>query len=68
MTFIKDKSAEAPSPRGVKAQYGTQPAALPDSSLLEWLRQFYNTTCPLPESFRATRNDWPPQKRGIMNA
>lgn len=67
MTKIKGWLADMASVQGIKAQDCT-PVALPDSAMLEWLTQFYRTTCPLPKSFMATRNDGPPQMRENMSA
>ena len=59
------------SVQGIKAQDCT-PVALPDSTMLEWLTQFYRTTCPLPKRFMSIlmsiRNDGPPQMRENMSA
>ena len=59
------KPAELASGQGVNAQDCIQPAALPNSSMSEWLARIHNATPPLPASFLADRNDGPPQTREI---
>ena len=40
-----------------------QPEPLPGQSMADWLRGFYETTEPLPDTFLADRNDSLPQTR-----
>ena len=63
MARIKRQRADMVGTQCVKSQDHTQATALPNSSALEWLTQFYSTTPPLPESFMADRSDGPPQVR-----
>jgi len=35
----------------------------PDQNMADWLKDFYETTEPLPDTFLADRNDSPPQTR-----
>ena len=59
------KPAELASGQWVNALNCIQPAALPNSSMSEWLDRIHNATPPLPASFLADRNDGPPQTREI---
>lgn len=40
-----------------------RPKVESNQNLGDWLRKFYATTAPLPDSFLAERNDEPPQDR-----